>query len=157
MCIIELYGLDYFVFRLSNPYGERQNPLAAQGAIPVFIYHSINGETINIWGNGEVIRDYIYIKDAVKVLSAALSKNSNDRIFNLSSAKGYSLNQILEFIEEVSGEKNIVEYKDGRNIDVSVNILDNDLVKKTFDWEPETDIKAGIKLTYNYLLKQNAR
>jgi UDP-glucose 4-epimerase len=150
------HGLDYFVFRLSNPYGERQNPNAAQGAIPVFINHSINGETINIWGNGEVVRDYIYIKDAVKVLVTALKKRSTERVFNLSSGTGFSLNQILEFIEEVSGRKNIVEYKDGRIIDVPENILDNTLVKNTFDWKPDTGIKSGIKLTYNYLLKLNA-
>ncbi|MEZ4824386.1 MAG: NAD-dependent epimerase/dehydratase family protein [Ignavibacteria bacterium] len=68
----KIYGLDYFVFRLSNPYGERQNPLAAQGAIPVFMNNAIEDRQINIWGDGEVVRDYIYIKDAVKVLADSL-------------------------------------------------------------------------------------
>ena len=153
----KISGLDYFVFRLSNPYGERQNPHAAQGVIPVFINSAITGETINIWGNGEVIRDYIYIKDAVKVLADSIKIKSDRKIFNLSSGTGYSLNQILDLIKEISGKTIKVEYQEGRQIDVPVNILDNSLAVKTFNWKPETDIKEGIKLTYNYLENLNVR
>lgn len=151
----KIHGLDYFVFRLSNPYGERQNPLAAQGVIPVFINQAIYGQPISIWGNGEVIRDYIYIKDAVEVLAEALSMNSSHRVFNLSSGTGYSLNQIIEMIEAVSGMDLNVIYKEGRNVDVPVNILDNTLVRGTFNWNPDTTIKTGINRTYKYLVKHN--
>jgi UDP-glucose 4-epimerase len=153
----KISGLDYFVFRLSNPYGERQNPHAAQGVIPVFINNAITGETINIWGNGEVIRDYIYIKDAVKVLADSIKIKSDRKIFNLSSGTGYSLNQIIELIKDISGKIIKVDYQEGRKVDVPVNILDNSLAVKTFNWKPETDIKEGIKLTYNYLEKLNVR
>lgn len=152
----KICGLDYFVFRLSNPYGERQNPHAAQGVIPVFINNAITGETINIWGNGEVVRDYIYIKDAVRVLADSIKIKSDSKIFNLSSGKGLSLNQIIELIKEISGREIKVEYKKGRKIDVPVNILDNSLARKTFSWRPETEIKKGIELTYKYLEKLNA-
>lgn len=153
----KISGLDYFVFRLSNPYGERQNPHAAQGVIPVFINNAITGETINIWGNGEVVRDYIYIKDAVKVLADSIRIKSDSKIFNLSSGKGHSLNQIIDLIKDISGREIKVEYKEGRNVDVPVNILDNRLAQKTFGWKPETDIKKGIELTYKYLEKLNVR
>ncbi len=152
----KIHGLDYYVFRLSNPYGERQNPHAAQGAIPVFINNVIHGQTINVWGNGEVVRDYLYIKDAVKVLVKALSVNNKNKIFNLSSGTGLSLNQIIGLIEEISGKKADIVYKEGRSIDVPVNILDNTLVKKTFEWNPSTCIRDGITFTYNYLSKLNA-
>lgn len=153
----KISGLDYSVFRLSNPYGERQNPYAAQGVIPVFVNNTIKGENINIWGNGEVIRDYIYIKDAVKVLAESLKIKSDKKIFNLSSGTGYSLNQIIELIKEVSGMKVKVDFQKGRNIDVPVNILDNSLAMRTFCWKPETDIKTGIELTYKYLKEINDR
>jgi len=153
----KISGLDYFIFRLSNPYGERQNPYAAQGVIPVFINHAINGEKIIIWGNGEVIRDYIYIKDAVKVLADSLKIKSNKRIFNLSSGTGYSLNQIIEFIKKVSGMEIKVDYQTERKIDVPVNILDNSLAMRTFSWKPETKIKEGIEITYKYLKEINGR
>lgn len=153
----KLYGLNYSVFRLSNPYGERQNPLAAQGAVSVFIHKAIVNEVITIWGDGGVIRDYIYIKDAVKVLADSIEINSNEKIYNLSSGSGHSLNDIIKIIEDVSGKKIRVDYIEARNIDVPVNILDNTLVKRTFEWKPETDIREGIKITYNYLKKVNDR
>lgn len=148
----KIYGLNYFIFRLSNPYGERQNPVAAQGVIPVFINKAIRNEKITVWGDGEVVRDYVYIKDVVKVLAGSLSKKTDKRIFNLSSGKGYSLNQIIELIMKISGKNVKVEYKTGRNIDVPVNILNNSRIKKYFNWKPGTSIDEGIKLTYNYLL-----
>ncbi len=69
----KIYGLSYNVFRLSNPYGERQNPYVAQGVIPVFLSKIIQNQKIEIWGDGEVTRDYIYIKDAVELLVKSLN------------------------------------------------------------------------------------
>ena len=123
----------------------------------MFINNAITGETINIWGNGEVVRDYIYIKDAVKVLADSIRIKSDSKIFNLSSGKGHSLNQIIDLIKDISGREIKVEYKEGRNVDVPVNILDNRLAQNTFGWKPETDIKKGIELTYKYLEKLNVR
>jgi UDP-glucose 4-epimerase len=153
----KLYGLDYYVFRLSNPYGERQNPDVAQGVIPVFLKKILKDETIEIWGDGKIERDYIYIKDAVNALIKSLDADTNDRIFNLGSGVGYSLNDILEIIEKVSGKKAKVIYKEKRNIDVPVNILDNKLISETLNWKPETDIVTGIEKTYEYLKKEIKR
>lgn len=153
---LKLYKLEYFVFRLSNPYGERQNPLAAQGVIPVFINKVIDDQEIVIWGDGGIIRDYIYITDAVKVLSKSPEIKSEKKIFNLSSGKGYSLNDIVEMLKKISGKKVKVRYEEGRNIDVPVNILDNTRVKEVFKWKPETDIEAGMKRVYKYLEKMHA-
>ncbi|MEO8209243.1 MAG: NAD-dependent epimerase/dehydratase family protein [bacterium] len=153
----KIYGLKYYTFRLSNPYGERQNPSAAQGVIPVFINKAINNRKITIWGNGEVVRDYIYIKDVVRVLVESLSKDSKEKIFNLSSGRGYSINEIIKLIKKISGREIRVENIEGRSIDVPVNILNNTLIKKTFNWKPETTIEQGIRLTYNYLMNINGR
>jgi UDP-glucose 4-epimerase len=150
----KLYELDYYVFRLANPYGERQNPNVAQGVIPVFLKKLIKSETIEIWGDGKIERDYIYIKDAIEALIKSLTVTPKDKIFNLGSGKGYTLNDILEIIERVSGKKPKVIFKDKRNIDVPVNILDNKLISETFDWKPKTDIEEGIEKTYEYLKKE---
>lgn len=149
----KLHGLDYYVFRLSNPYGERQNPLASQGAVSVFINKVINDETIEIWGDGKVIRDYIYIEDAVKVLVKSLEVSSSDKVFNLSTGIGYSLNEIIDVIGKISGKKIFTEYKDARSIDVPVSILDNKLAEKVFGSKPRTSIEEGIRKTYEYLMK----
>jgi len=147
----KLYGLDYTIFRFSNPFGERQNPFVTQGAIAVFLKKIILNETIEIWGDGSVIRDYIYIKDAVNVMVKSLSVTSENKLFNLSLNKGYTLNEILKYIEHITSIKPKIKYTQPRNIDVPVNILDNTLIKKTFGWKPVTDIEEGISKTFNYL------
>jgi len=150
----KLYGLDYYVFRLSNPYGERQNPFVAQGVIPVFLKKLIRGEQIEIWGDGNVERDYIYIKDVADALVKCLEVNPNERVFNLGSGKGYTLNDIIGIIEKVTHKKTNVIYKEKRNIDVPVNVLDNKLISEKLNWSPDTDIEEGIAKTYEYLKKE---
>lgn len=149
----KIYGLEYNIFRLSNPYGERQNPFLAQGVISVFLKKIIKNEKIEIWGDGEVTRDYIYIKDAIDLLVKSLNNNSPDKVFNLSSFRGYSLNQILNIMKDITKINPEVIYQKGRNIDVPVSILDNTLARETFNWNPSTDINTGIKNTYDYLIK----
>jgi len=153
----KIYDLKYNVFRLSNPYGERQNPNAAQGAVAVFLNKVIHNEPIEIWGDGEVVRDYIYINDAVDVLVKSIKTDSKENVFNLSSGRGYSLNQIIEIIKKVSDREVKTSYKSARSIDVPISILDNNLVKKVFDWNPETTLEEGINRTYKFFLQMDTQ
>jgi len=147
----KLYGLDYYVFRLANPFGERQNPFVAQGVIPVFLMKILKRETIHIWGDGNIVRDYIYIKDAVDCLLKSLITKSEKKLFNLGSGRGYSLNKLLGYMGEITGLKPKIKYQHGRDVDVPVNILNSNLAKKVFKWKPGTEIKKGIYKTYYYL------
>lgn len=149
----KLYGLDFYIFRLSNPYGIRQSPKISQGVIPVFLYKTMRKEKIDVWGDGSVIRDFIYIKDAIECIVKSLTINSSEKIFNLGSEKGYSINDILRIISEVTKIKPEVNYLPARNIDVPINILNSSLARKTFNWKSKTNIKTGIKNLYNYFLK----
>lgn len=128
----KLYGLNYNVFRLSNPYGLKQSPHFAQGAVAVFLYKAIKGIPIEIWGDGSVVRDYIYISDVVEILADSLTKDFNEKVFNLSSGKGLNLNELIEKISGVLKFKPDVRYSPSRNVDLKVNILDNSLVRERF-------------------------
>jgi UDP-glucose 4-epimerase len=149
----QLHNLDYNVFRLSNPYGERQNPYAAQGAIAVFLNKVLKDEEIVIWGDGEVVRDYIYIKDAAKALATSVTADSQSKLFNLSAGIGYSLNQIIDVIRKVTGKQNIkIRYQEKRSFDVPVSVLDNSLITRELGWKPETSLNSGIEATYKYFV-----
>ena len=73
-----LHGLDYAVMRVANPYGERQRPDGSQGAVAVFLGKMLRNEPIEIWGDGSVVRDYLYVQDvavaAEKLASCALAR-----------------------------------------------------------------------------------
>lgn len=146
-----LYGIDYNVFRLSNPYGERQNPLYAQGVIPVFLKKILLNEEIVIWGDGSVRRDYIYIKDAILPLVKSLVHKSDNKIFNLGSGRGYSVNELLELMKIITKSEARVKYVEGRKLDVPVSVLDTSLLRKEMNFSPKVDIEEGIEITYNYL------
>ncbi len=149
-----LYNLDYVVLRLSNPYGEWQNPHAKQGAIGVFLGRVAQGEAINIWGDGEVVRDYIYIKDAVQALVQGAKYKAHDdepRIFNIGSGQGCSLNELVRVIRDTVDVPVKVEYLTARDLDVPANVLDISLAKKKLGWQPATDLSEGIAASWQWI------
>ncbi|MFH0813333.1 MAG: NAD-dependent epimerase/dehydratase family protein, partial [Pseudomonadota bacterium] len=152
---LELYrrtrGLEYVCFRISNPYGERQNPHSIQGAIAVFLGLVKEGKPIAIWGTGDITRDYIYIKDIIPVFIKALQKENQWNIFNLGSGKGTTLNELVEIIREVTQHNIDVIYSLGRPIDVPVNVLDISRVQKAFGFTPKVQLSDGIRKTWEWL------
>lgn len=146
-----LYGLDYTVLRLANPFGEHQRVDASQGAIAVFFGKVLRGETVEIWGDGSVVRDYIYIADVINALIASADYVGTDRVFNIGSGRGYSLNEILVAIENVTGLKAERQYLQGRPFDVPANVLCIDRANKVLNWSPETSFEDGLRRFYDWL------
>ena len=146
-----LHGLDYAIVRPSNPYGSRQNPNGIQGAIPVFLGKVAQGESIEIWGDGTVIRDYIYIEDLVAGICQVASYSGAEKIFNMGSGKGYSLNELVSFMEEIIGSELRVVYQEGRNFDVPEIVLDISRANRELGWVPRMGIEAGIRETWEFV------
>lgn len=146
-----LHGLDYTIVRPSNPYGSRQNPAGIQGAISVFLGKVARNEPIEIWGDGEVVRDYIYVDDLAAGIYRAATMAAPERIFNLGSGAGHSLNQIVEVIRTVTGRDVRVEYRAKRAFDVPQIYLDIARARKSLDWTPVTSLEAGIGKTWQFI------
>jgi UDP-glucose 4-epimerase len=150
----QLYGLDYAVLRLSNPYGERQNPYQPQGAIAVFLRKALNDKPIEIWGDGTVVRDYVYVGDVAEAFVRALERSTAPKVFNIGSGEGRSLNEIIQIISTIHGRPLTVNYQPPRKIDVPVNVLDISLARTHLNWQPKTPLHVGIHHFYNYLNTQ---
>lgn len=146
-----LHGLDYTIVRPSNPYGSRQNPAGIQGAISVFLGRVAKNAPIEIWGNGEVVRDYIYVTDLVEGIYRAATKATSERIFNLGSGTGCSLNQIVETIRTVTGREVQVDFKAKRDFDVSRIYLDISRARHELDWAPVVSLETGITQTWEFI------
>lgn len=147
----KLWGLDVCIFRLSNPYGKRQNPRGSQGVIPVFLYKAINQQTIEIWGDGSVVRDYIHISDVIGILVKAITMATPEIIYNLGSGIGTSLNEILDLIKEHLEPNLKFSYLEGRSFDVQANVLDISLLQKRFNFHNSVTLKTGISELYTVL------
>lgn len=139
-----LHGLDYCVLRLSNPFGERQRISAAQGAVTAFLHKALHDEAIEIWGDGSVVRDYFYVSDAVSALVKAMTCDEEERIFNIGSGMGLSLNEILAAIEELLGRPVHRTYLPPRAFDVPVNVLDVSRATQYLGWRPEIPFAEGL-------------
>lgn len=143
--------LDPVVIRPSNPYGPGQATAGVQGAIGVFLGRALSGEAVQIWGDGEAIRDYIFIDDLVELTVRAASSGLN-ATFNAGSGTGTSLNELCEHIRTATGHDLPVEYRPGRAFDVRAVVLDVDLARRQLGWVPKVDIQAGIRMTWQALV-----
>ena len=142
----KLYGLDYVSLRISNAYGERQDPKGAQGAIAVFLGNVLEGKPITIWGDGTVVRDYIYVQDIVEAcLKAMESRQKDHQVFNVGSGTGTSLNELIELVGRILGKDIEVKYSAGRNIDTPVNILDTARAQEVLSWRAKVPIAEGLR------------
>ncbi len=150
-----LHGLDYNVLRLSNPYGARQNPAGIQGAIPVFLGKVAKGEPIQIWGNGEVVRDYVFIDDVIEGIYRAAAIGTSSAVLNLGSGTGYSLNTIVHTIGKVVGREPEVVYGSERAFDVPAIYLDITRARQELGWHPAVTLETGIGKTWEFISNLN--
>lgn len=149
-----LYGIKALILRVANPFGKRQRIETAQGAVSVFLHRAITGQPINIWGDGSVTRDYIYIDDVAEAFAHAVAYNGSKNIFNISQGLGTTLNELIMLIEESLGHPVEKNYLPARTFDVSKNILSNDLALKELGWAPKISIREGVKLTSEWMQKE---
>jgi UDP-glucose 4-epimerase len=146
----ELYGLDCRVARISNPFGAGQDPKRQQGAVTTFLLKALAREKITIWGNGEVVRDYIHISDVTRALAALASSNFDQHpdlpVFNVGSGQGTSLNQLIETIERHLSRRVDVEYGAPRPFDIPMNILDVRQAEEMLGWRCDLSFDQGIEI-----------
>jgi len=148
-----LHGLNTCSLRLSNPYGEYQGVNSIQGVVSVFCYKAIMGQTIQIWGDGSVKRDFVYVSDVADAMIKVLDSPSTGYEVNIGSGKAVSINGIIEYIENVLGKKVHRQYSANRPFDVPVSTLDISLAREKLNWEPKVDILDGIGRTARWIEK----
>lgn len=142
-----LYGLDYRIIRLANPFGPYQKPNGIQGAVAAFVYKALQKQEIIVYGDGSAIRDYIYIEDAVHAIISIADYEGDDKLFNVGSGKGTSILQLLKIIKDILGVELKISYQPGRVIDVPVNFLDITKYEQKFGKMISISLEEGIRRT----------
>lgn len=148
-----LHHLDYRVLRVANPFGPYQTALKNQGVIAAFVRRALTGQPIEIWGDGLVIRDYVYINDVIEALILAASHKGAGRIFNIGSGVGLSLNDIVSAISKLLGKSASVVHRQARSVDVPVSILDTSFTTRELGWQATTPFEDGLSSTIMWLRK----
>jgi UDP-glucose 4-epimerase len=145
-----LRGLNYVALRLSNPYGERQSPLRALGALTVFLHQTLKHQGVEVWGDGSVTRDFIYVGDVAKAVYLA-AVNPISGTFNVGTGVGLSLRDVLARISRVVGIEPSISWLPSRSFDVPRIVLDATKLRKATDWNSVTTLEDGIAATAKWL------
>ncbi len=177
------YHLPYVALRYGNVYGPRQDPYGEAGVIAIFIEKMLKGEIPTINGDGEYIRDYIYVEDVAQANLLALqnmvklskvvqekekAKEKEKEIegkgeaaaelkfngLNLGTGRGVSVNEIFSLLKEIIKFPHPAHYGPPRAGDLRKNILDCHLIKEVLGWQPQFDFSAGLEKTVNWF-KEN--
>ena len=146
-----LHGIKASILRVANPFGQRQRVENAQGAVTVFLHRALRGETIDIWGDGSTIRDYLYISDVAEAFARVLDYTGPYNVFNISSGTGTSLNELVSILEDILGRRVACRHLDRRPFDVPVSILSNALAKEQLGWAPQVSLREGIAWTAQWM------
>ena len=149
----ELHGLSTLVIRPANAYGPGQNIRKPQGVIGHFLANALQGKPIQIWGDGEVRRDYIYISDLVDFVAQAVSSNQNG-VYNVASGEDFSVNEIVAVVEQVIGRDLEKQHIEQPSYDVKRVRLDIKAAKAAFDWTPCISLKEGVQRQFDSMKQQ---
>lgn len=149
-----MHGLNYRVVRLANPYGPYQRPNGVLGAVTTFTYKALMNQPITVYGDGSVVRDFIYIDDAVRGIENIATAESDYKTFNLGCGYGTSICQVLQTVQEVLGKPLDIQYLSGRSVDVPVNYLDISRYEEVCGALAPISLNEGILRTASFLKSQ---
>lgn len=152
-----LYGLDYCILRIANPFGIGQGQGTRQGAIVNFITKYLQGANVEVWGDGSVVRDYIYVDDVITAFLQVADYMGEFKVFNIGTGTGRSIVQVLDSIENVLNCSIARTYKPPRSLDVPQSILDISLAATHLAWKPAVSWEDGLEKTYLWLQKMRQR
>jgi len=149
------------ILRPSNLYGPSQPYRSGFGIIPTIFHHLFDGKSLSIWGDGENIRDYLYIDDFIElclILVKRVKRIENGLkvpIYNVGSGIGSSSNMLIEIVQHITGLKLQVEYLVARKVDVRRVVLNCDKIKKDYGWTAKTGLVEGIEKYWQTLISEN--
>ncbi len=146
-------GLDYRIIRLANPYGPYQRPNGKLGVVTTFVYKALTDGKIEVYGDGNIVRDFIYIDDAINGIINIVEGQNEYRVFNLGSGKGTSVNEVIQAIKECIREDVSINYIEARNVDVPENYLDISRYENNYGKLNGLELKEGIIKTAEFMKK----
>ncbi|MFN0070886.1 MAG: NAD-dependent epimerase/dehydratase family protein [Chloroflexota bacterium] len=154
----QVYGIRATSLRLTNTYGPRQLMRHnRQGFMPWFVRQIIDGQTIQIFGDGSQLRDMTYVEDVVDAfLLAGSSDAANGQIFNLGGPPPISLRELVALMIEVngSGHFELIPFPEEKKaIDIGSFYADYHAIQTTLGWAPRTSLREGLAHTFEFFRK----
>lgn len=142
-----LHGLSAAIARPANPYGPGQNPDGQIGAVPVFLRAAMEQRPIKLFGDGSIVRDFVYIDDLVGLLMR-LVEGEIRGVYNCGGGGGgVSLLSLTRVIETVTGRSLAIEHLPARAFDPQSVVLDNARAE-SLGWRAQVSLENGVARTW---------
>ncbi|HOB15758.1 MAG TPA: NAD-dependent epimerase/dehydratase family protein [Defluviitoga sp.] len=143
------FSLNYTILRYSNVYGPKQTPKGEAGVVAIFTENMLKNQEVEIYGNGEQIRDFIHVYDVVEANILSIN-NADNEILNISCNEATSINELFKIMKEETNYKKSPIYQPKRPGDLEVSVLSNEKAKRILNWQPSFNLKEGVKNTIEW-------
>ena len=147
----QLHGLEYAALRFANVYGERQGDGGEGGVVSIFTRLLRQGSSLQLFGDGNQTRDFVYAGDVAAAVVASLDSQVPSGTYNVSTGKQTSLLNLIETLSRISGEKPQVVRAQPRAGDILHSALDSNRLQQCSDWRPRMLLEEGWRRTYGAL------
>jgi len=145
----KIYGLKYIALRYGNVYGPRQDPYGEAGVVAIFSGKMLSNGEVDIFGDGEQVRDYVYVGDVVRANILCLESGDNE-IFNIGTGKSTSVNRLFSEMKELTGYPKQPVYRAPRAGELIRSCLDVGRAEQKLGWRADTSLKQGLKETIEF-------
>jgi UDP-glucose 4-epimerase len=155
------YHLPYIALRYANVYGPRQDTGGEAGVIAIFIGKMASGKSASIFGDGQQLRDYVFVKDIARANIQALKKlesgagspvstSIDERAFHIATGTGTPVNELFAKLKKITGFKGEANYEAERKGELRRIFLDIQKAENELSWKPTVKLNDGLKQTADY-------
>ncbi len=145
------HSIPLAILRPSNIYGPGQALRGGFGVVRTLLDRALQDEPFEIWGAGTVVRDYLFIDDAVDAGMKLLGAPSATGIFNVGSGRGTSIAELVELVIRTTGRDLKTIERPSRCTDVKAVVLDCERLAAATGWTAKTGLEQGLQKTWKWL------
>ncbi len=152
----QVHGMQYVALRYSNVFGPRQDPSGEAGVVAIFSNRLLRSDPLVIYGDGEQLRDYVYVKDVARANLLAAGMPLEDgpgidaRAYNVGSGDATSVNALADVLEEVAGTRAGRVHRDARPGESRRSHLCTARLRGG-GWSPAFGLRDGLGHTFEYI------
>jgi UDP-glucose 4-epimerase len=154
------FGLEAVVLRYANVYGPRQDPHGEAGVVAIFMQRVLAGLAPTIFGDGEQVRDFVYVDDVVTANLAALAvAGTADEmaVFNIGTGRATSVNALWRVIRQLAGPATDAFNEPARSGDVQRSVLDPARAARHLGWRAAVGVEEGLARTWAWFAEHAGR
>lgn len=148
------YGIDYLALRFGNVYGPRQDPHGEAGVVAIFCGRILDGKPVTIYGDGTQTRDYVYVGDVVRAVTAAGNSRASGVALNIGTGIETDVNDLYSTLASIADFPTKAEHAAARPGEQKRSVISPARAAKELGWRPEKKLADGLEATYKYFKDQ---